>query len=226
MAKANADGADENFSANYGVEGPAGDPALLALRRRQKRNILATLLLSQGVPMILAGDEFGRTQGGNNNAYCQDNGIGWIDWTNADREFEDFVRSLLRLRAGHPAFRRTEFFRGGPVDGGFKDVEWLSPGGEMSDAGWNAPDGHCLGVRYAAMGPDAVSFLLLMNAGPSPVRFTLPAAVPGSAWRCIVATATAPADPAGAAFVLESRALALFGSGRLTGPHQPTSLRI
>lgn len=134
----NRDGTDDNRSWNCGVEGPADDPAVLALRARQRRNLIATLLLSQGVPMLLAGDEMGRTQRGNNNAYCQDE-LSWLNWHIApeDRRFFNFVRVLLTLRKEHPAFRRTQFLQGRSVRGTrIKDVVWLTPRGtEMSDPG-------------------------------------------------------------------------------------------
>ena len=126
----NRDGTNENFSANCGVEGQSGDPAILTLRARQKRNLMATLLFSQGVPMLAAGDEFGRTQKGNNNAYCQDNETSWLDWDAADHGFMEFVRHVLKLRAQFPVFRRPRFFDGDLIDGtGAKDIAWLTPEG-------------------------------------------------------------------------------------------------
>ncbi len=122
----NRDGTNENFSSNCGAEGQSGDPAILALRARQKRNLIATLLFSQGVPMLIAGDELGRTQKGNNNAYCQDNETSWLDWDAADRGLVEFVRLVLKLRAQFPVFRRTRFFDGDLIDGtGAKDIAWL-----------------------------------------------------------------------------------------------------
>ncbi|MFO7189818.1 MAG: glycogen debranching protein GlgX, partial [Pseudomonadota bacterium] len=125
----NRDGHDHNLSWNCGVEGPTDDPQIKALREQQKRNMLATLFLSQGVPMLLAGDKLGRTQRGNNNAYCQDNEISWLDWTdNPERaQLFEFTRRLIALRRAHPVFRRREFFQGRPVQGGAKDIVWLKP---------------------------------------------------------------------------------------------------
>src|SRR6202043_1822540 len=141
----NRDGADDNRSWNCGVEGPTNDPAILALRARQKRNFLTTLLLSQGVPMLLAGDEMGRTQQGNNNAYCQDNEISWVDWAvraESDQELLDYVRRLTRLRAEHAVFRRRRFFRGQAIRGGRQrlgDIAWFTLAGEeMTDHDWDA----------------------------------------------------------------------------------------
>ena len=219
----NTDGTDANFSANYGVEGPSDDPNTVAFRNRQRRNLMATLLLSQGVPMIQAGDEFARTQHGNNNAYCQDNETNWIDWEGAahDQPFTDFVRDLLRLRARYPVLHRSDFLHGEQIDGvGVKDITWLSPDGrEMSEADWAAPERRCLGARYA-MPPSpsgAGALLLLMNAGETAMRFALPAAEPGSAWHRIVDTARdgAPQPLTDAAsFALESHSLVLFISAR------------
>lgn len=223
----NADGANDNFSSTYGgPEGTTDDPAIKALRARQKRNIMATLLLSLGVPMILGGDEIDRTQKGNNNAYCQDNEISWIDWSETDenRAFLTFVARLLRFRADHPAFRQSEFFHGDHIDdNNLKDVVWLSPDGrEMRDADWIVPEKRCLGVRYAVSpgAPnDAGSALLLLNAADTQVRFVLPAPEPGLEWGCIIDTAhdevrpEAP-FPQNVAFLLEGRSLALFVNGR------------
>jgi isoamylase len=133
----NRDGNDHNLSWNCGVEGPTQDPAVLALRARQQRNFIATLLLSQGVPMLLAGDEIGRTQHGNNNAYCQDNELSWLDWTPDDgkRSLLEFTRRLIALRAAHPVFRRRDFFQGRPLIGtAIRDIVWLQPdGAEMTE---------------------------------------------------------------------------------------------
>ncbi len=126
----NSDGESHNLSYNNGVEGPTDDVEIRALRQRQKRNFMATLLLSQGVPMILAGDEMGRTQEGNNNAYCQDNELSWLDWKFSilDRNFLAFVRRMIRLRKEHPAFRRRRFFQGRELRGAdAKDITWLTP---------------------------------------------------------------------------------------------------
>jgi glycogen operon protein len=222
----NADGANNNFSSTYGgPEGTTDDPAIKALRARQKRNIMATLLLSLGVPMILGGDEIDRTQKGNNNAYCQDNEISWVDWNETEnRAFLTFVTRLLRFRADHPAFRQTEFFHGDHIDGNnLKDVVWLSPdGSEMTDADWIVPEKRCLGVRYAAaLGApnDAGPALLLLNAADTQVRFVLPAAEPDQSWCCMIDTfheefhPEAPL-PQSAVFLLEGRSLALFVSER------------
>lgn len=225
----NRDGADVNHSWNCGVEGPTRDPAIRALRERQKRNIMATLLLSQGVPMILAGDEFGRTQRGNNNAYCQDNEISWLDWTALDenRDFLAFVQRLLKLRADHPVFRRPHFFHGDLIDGeGVKDIAWLSPDGrEMAEPDWRDPNGHCLGIRYAivfeeagGVGGDEIerrAFLLMLNAAGKGAGFTLPDARPARRWTLLVDTSgkepqTSAVFEPGARYELAAHSLALL----------------
>ncbi len=153
----NRDGANHNLSWNCGVEGETDDPAINALRRRQKRNFLAVLLLSQGVPMLLAGDEMGRTQGGNNNAYCQDNEISWLNWNlrAEDRELTEFVRRLIRLRGQHPVLRRGEYFQGHPVrDDGMKGITWLRPDGhEMSAEAWLHSHARCVGIHLVGERP-------------------------------------------------------------------------
>ncbi len=145
----NRDGNNNNLSWNCGVEGPTDDPQITALRERQKRNFLATLLLSQGVPMLLAGDEVGRTQQGNNNAYCQDNEINWHDWAWDDAKWRllNFAKKVIRLRRAHPIFRRRGFFHGVPIGGGRKDVAWLKPDGqEMTLEEWEKDHARCLGM--------------------------------------------------------------------------------
>jgi isoamylase len=223
------DGSNDNFSWNCGAEGPTGEPEIVRLRERQKRNLMATLLLSLGVPMIVAGDEFGRTQRGNNNAYCQDNEIGWMDWTELkrNRNFLVFVRRLIKLRADHPVFRRSSFFLGDRTEErDIKDIIWLSPAGrEMTQSDWNAPQNRCLGVRYAATSEmdtetytrrlDPHAFLLLTNAGRQNVAFVLPDTGADRTWSRLIDTASdddapkARFDPQ-SAFRLEAHSLALF----------------
>jgi isoamylase len=178
----NRDGTDDNRSWNCGVEGPTGDPGVLALRACQQRNLLATLLLSEGVPMLLGGDELGRTQGGNNNAYCQDNETSWIDWAAADEELVAFVARLCAIRRAHPVFRRRQFFRGVPARaGGRDDLDWLRPdGAPMTPADWANPQARAIA---AALGDEP--FLLLVNGWWEPLAFTLP---PGG-WSALVDTA-------------------------------------
>jgi isoamylase len=157
----NRDGTDDNRSWNCGVEGPTDDPAVLELRARQRRNLLATLLLSDGVPLLLGGDELGRTQGGNNNAYCQDNEISWIDWP-GDEGLADFVSSLCRIRREHEIFRRDRFFADG-------ELRWLRPdGAPMQGADWTNPDARAVAVGTA-------NGMLLINAWWEPLTFRLPA---------------------------------------------------
>jgi glycogen operon protein len=199
----NRDGTDENKSWNCGVEGETTDPAIQRLRRRQQRNLLATLLLSAGVPMLAAGDELDRTQNGNNNAYCQDNATSWVEWqrhTDAG-DLLSLTRRLLALRNAHPVFRRRAFFLGMPVHGsGAKDIGWFGPKGgeEMEDGDWSAP-GRTLGVflngdEIVGRGPRGErvvdeSFLILLHAAPEPIDFTLPGAPWATGYVMLVDTA-------------------------------------
>jgi glycogen operon protein len=191
--EANRDGSDDNRSWNCGYEGPTDDPGVLALRGRQQRNFLATLFLSQGVPMLSHGDEIGRTQRGNNNAYCQDRPLSWVHWAEADERLLEFVRTLSALRGDHPVFRRRRFFRGAERDDGIGDVAWLTPSGDpMTDEAWNAGYAKSLAVFLngdAISEPDPRgrrvsddSFLLLFNAHSEAVRFTVPGMEFGERW--------------------------------------------
>jgi isoamylase len=203
----NRDGSDDNRSWNCGAEGPTADPAVLALRARQQRNFLTTLFLSQGVPMLLAGDEMGRTQRGNNNAYCQDNEISWVDWSpeGAEQDLLQFTETLAALRREHPVFRRRRFFRGESPDGEVGDIVWLTPGGaEMTAADWAAGYARSLGVFLngdAITEPDPrgerirdTRFLLLFNADSNPVTFTLPEASLAGGWEVVIDTARSLAE--------------------------------
>jgi glycogen operon protein len=149
----NRDGTDDNLSWNCGVEGPTDDPAIIELRDRQKRNMLATLVLSQGVPMICGGDEISRTQRGNNNTYCQDNELSWFDWKldHRDHELLAFTRRLISLRREHSVLRRRQFFQGRHIRGSaVKDLAWFRPDGkEMTDEDWNQGYVRSLGLRLA-----------------------------------------------------------------------------
>jgi glycogen operon protein len=226
----NRDGSDSNLSWNCGVEGPTHDPAVRALRARQKRNLLGTLLLSQGVPMLLAGDELGRTQHGNNNAYCQDNETSWLDWQlgQEQREFLEFVESMVALRRAHPVFARRRFLQGRPIaDGDIKDVAWLNPAGnEMADAEWGQSFARALAVYLTGAALQRLdrrgrrikddNFLLLFNAHYEAIEFTLPRFRAGDCWRPLLHTGSPGAllahdvIAAGAAFPLQGRSLALL----------------
>jgi isoamylase len=202
----NADGTDDNRSWNCGAEGPTRDPAVTALRARQARNFLVTLFLSQGVPMLTAGDELGRTQDGNNNAYCQDTAVSWMNWGLADEHADllDFTRQLAELRRAHPIFRRRRFFSGEPAAaGGLRDIIWLAPSGEpMADGNWGDSQLKSIGVflnggAITEPGPRGdplvdQSFLLLFNAKAEPVTFRLPGAAYAAAWEPVADTAAAP----------------------------------
>ncbi|GAA1550288.1 glycogen debranching protein GlgX [Actinomadura kijaniata] len=196
----NRDGTDDNRSWNCGHEGPTEDPAINELRARQKRNFLATLFLSQGVPMLSHGDELGRTQRGNNNAYCQDNELAWVHWDDDPGELE-FVRMLSRLRREHPVFRRRRFFRGvGPGPEPLADLVWLTPGGEpMTEHDWQVGFAKSLAMFLngdAITEPDPRgrpvrddSFLLLINAGDAAIEFALPSPEYGERWEFALDTA-------------------------------------
>jgi glycogen operon protein len=184
----NRDGADDNRSMNFGQEGPSDDPDIRNLRLRQQRTLLATLLLSQGVPMIAAGDEIGRTQQGNNNAYCQDNEISWLDWDldQDDRDLLSFTQRLIALRKDHPSLRRPKFFQDRQIRGrGVRDLIWLSPdGSEMSDEQWDVDWVRTLGFQLTGGALDVVdeagdpivddALLVLLNAHDGAVPFVLP----------------------------------------------------
>src|ERR1700744_1802031 len=200
----NNDGESHNRSWNCGAEGPTDDEGINTLRARQQRNFLTTLLLSQGVPMICHGDELGRTQKGNNNGYCQDNELTWIDWAAADSELLEFTRLVTALRANHPVFRRRRFFSGKPVgrrgQDGLPDISWFAPdGSEMTDEDWGAGFAKSVTVFLNGHGIPArdprgqrvldVSFLLCFNAHYEPIEFTLPPKEFGASWRTVVDTA-------------------------------------
>jgi isoamylase len=202
------DGTDDNRAWNHGVEGPTDDPAVNALRSRQQRNFLTTLFLSQGVPMLLGGDELARTQSGNNNAWCQDNELSWFDWETADGGLLEFVRAVIRLRRDHPVFRRTSFLTGSSRHGsGLPDVWWFRPDGRrMTQKEWLSPETHTLGVflngeeirAHTEHGApiEGESFLLLFNARFEPVEFTLPTRRFGTRWTVELATGeTLPEEP-------------------------------
>lgn len=216
----NNDGESHNRSWNCGAEGPTDDEQVNALRARQQRNFLTTLLLSQGVPMICHGDELGRTQNGNNNGYCQDNELTWIDWANADVDLLAFTRVVSALRAEHAVFRRRRFFSGKPVgrrgQDGLRDIAWFTPDGtEMTDEDWGANFAKSVTVFLNGHGiPDRDargqrllddSFLLCFNAHHESIEFTLPPKEFGASWQVVVYTGpeeTTPADEVPGAGVL------------------------
>ncbi len=201
------DGTDDNRSWNCGVEGPTDDAAVLALRARQQRNFLATLLLSQGVPMVLRGDELGRTQRGNNNAWCQDNALSWLRWDEADEELLDFTKRVIRLRKQHPVFRRSEFLTGREVRGsGLPDVWWFRPDGRrMAQRDWGRDDARAIGVflngaEIPTLDPHGQevwddSFLCLFNAHYEAIEFLLPTRRFGVRWAHELSTAEPRLEP-------------------------------
>jgi glycogen operon protein len=224
----NRDGCNDNDSWNCGAEGETGDPSILALRAQQQRNFLATLLLSQGVPMLPAGDEFGNTQHGNNNAYCQDSPLAWLDWNHSDeqRTLLAFTIELIGLRKSQPVFRRRHFFQGRPIHGPeIKDLYWLKPDGtEMNGADWYTGRACCLGavlpgdqITELSEQGERISgdtFVVLFNAHHEPVTFRLGTRTRDLRWICIIDTSA----PAGAhrsfrhmeEFPLPARSLAVL----------------
>jgi glycogen operon protein len=199
----NRDGESHNRSWNCGVEGETDDPAIRELRARQKRNLLATLLLAQGIPMLLHGDELGRTQRGNNNGYCHDDELSWVDWKNVDEELLEYTRGLIWLRREHPVFRRRRYFLGKPIFGeGVKDIAWYrSDGREMTTADWQTEQHQALGVFLNGeaigsrdeRGQDVVddSFYMAFNAFHEDLKFTLPAVPGGRGWWTVFDTCSA-----------------------------------
>ncbi|MGD1075280.1 MAG: glycogen debranching protein GlgX [Thermodesulfovibrionales bacterium] len=226
----NRDGTNENLSWNCGVEGPTDDPEVVKLRDRQERNFLATLFVSQGVPMLLAGDEAGRTQQGNNNAYCQDNEISWADW-NLDQRRKDlleFTKFIISLFKRHPVLRRRHFFQGRKIWGSeVKDLTWFRPdGNEMTEEDWNNPGTRCIGLRMAG---DAIgetdeqgnaitddTLLALLNGYDKEAEFVLPSLHQGRKWTVVLDSREVPGDKqavqkeAGNPFTLEARSLAIL----------------
>jgi len=199
----NKDGESYNRSWNCGVEGPSRDPAIRALRAQQRRNFIATLFLSQGVPMLAHGDELGRTQSGNNNGYCQDSELTWVDWTSVDVDLLAFTRQVAGLRRQHPVFRRRRFFDGRPVRrrgaDALPDIAWFTPeGDEMTEEDWEAPFGRAIAVYLNGQGiPDSdargdrvvdESFLLCFSAHSEPIDFHVPNADYGAAWHVVLDT--------------------------------------
>jgi isoamylase len=227
----NRDGENHNLSWNCGVEGPSEDPAVREGRARQRRNFLATLLLSQGVPMLQAGDERGRTQQGNNNAYCQDNDISWLDWTLDEERAEllEFTKRLIQLFHQHPVLRRRTFFQGRQIRGSeIKDLSWLRPDGqEMTDEDWANESARCLGVRLAGDAIDEMdergnrivddTLLIILSSYSEPIEFILPTHKPDMHWKLLLDTKEAtgrsergPEVRVNGTYSLEAHSLALF----------------
>ncbi|SLN38008.1 Glycogen debranching enzyme [Roseivivax jejudonensis] len=213
----NRDGHGANHSDNFGVEGPTDDADIAAARAQRRRNMLATLLLSQGTPMLLAGDEFGNSQGGNNNAYCQDNDIGWLDWDNADDALADFTRRLIAFRRAHPILRQKRFLhsRERVVDGIEDLFWWREDGAEMEDGDWEDPGRRlvCAEMRMASGTPPYAqreeALLVAFNAGDA-LTLTLPDPPDGFAWIRHIDTATPGAGPAPAGAAIEMAAASVL----------------
>jgi isoamylase len=224
----NRDGTNDNGSWNCGAKGPTDDAEILKLRERQKRNLVTTLLLSQGVPMILGGDELSHSQQGNNNAYCQDNELTWLKWEldEPQTKFLDFVKKVILIWQTHPVFQRRNFFHGRSIRGtDVKDISWLGPDGlDMDDQAWSTGYVRCLGVRLAGdliadvneRGEPIVgdTILMLLNAHHEAIPFTLPKHRLGQHWECLFDTTD---DKLGGQrfeephqYALEGRSVALF----------------
>ena len=192
----NRDGTDDNRSWNCGTEGPTDDPAVLELRARQQRNLIATLLLSEGVPLLLGGDEFARSQGGNNNAYCQDNDLTWFDWTAAAKNTDlvDFTARLCRLREQHPVFRRRQFFHGTPApDTTRDDLDWYRPDGiPMTPQDWSEPFARAVAMALSGATGDPTHpddpFMLMLNSWWEPLNYTVPDPLRDLGWRVEIDT--------------------------------------
>ena len=243
----NRDGADDNRSWNCGVEGPTDDPTVLELRARQQRNFLATLLLSQGVPMISHGDELGRTQQGNNNAYAQDNELSWIHWDDADEPLIEFTAALARLRREHPTFRRSRFFDGRPIrreEGApVPDIVWLRPDGTvMQPEDWDSGFGRAIGVFLNGQGIrergrrgepiEDLHFIVLFNAGDEAIDFHLPTHEFSPSWDVLVDTAGTQTDPGavepGGSLRLEAKSIIVLrdpGRPECARRHRPIACR-
>lgn len=224
----NNDGESHNRSWNCGAEGPTDDKEIIALRNKQKRNFLTTLFLSQGVPMLVAGDEISRTQNGNNNAYCQDNEISWINWDKVDEQLLEFTKKLIAFRKSHPAFCRRRWFQGQPIKGiGIEDIAWFQPdGSEMSEEHWNNGFAKSLGVFLNGKGLHAVgptgepvtddSFYLIFNAHFEPLDFKLPPKKYAAQWTKVLDTSESKIEEYGevykaeAVVKVESRSLILL----------------
>ena len=198
--QSNRDGANNNRSTNCGVEGPSVDDAVNIERQRLQRALLATLFVSQGVPMLLAGDEQGRTQHGNNNAYCQDTALSWLDWMGADIALREFTCRLIALRRRYPALRRALWFDGSPTAVGEHDIAWLSRhGGEMTPDHWQEWSNNCFGFQLGRVDAVETAIMVLINGDPAEMPFTLPQP-PGSVWTVLLDTA----DPAASEYTVET----------------------
>ncbi len=205
----NQDGESDNRSANGGIEGPTDDEGIVAFRSRQQRNLLASVLLSAGVPMILGGDELGRTQRGNNNAYCQDDEISWFDWATVDRGLLDFTAALIAVRRANPALRPT-WFRSAPGEGQHTVTVLQAGGGEFADEDWHNPD--IRSVVFVFEHDGASAFALLLNAAGNGVEVTIPEA-PGSAWELVVSSDPALAlDPESPSLIIGDHCFSLLES--------------
>lgn len=224
----NRDGENHNRSWNCGIEGETDDTDIRTLRMRQKRNFLATLFLSQGVPMLMAGDEMGRSQQGNNNAYCQDNEVSWLNWNlnKEDRELFKFVKNLIQLKKKHPSFRRRNFFQGHSIKGK-KDIVWLNPDGyEMSDQQWQHDFARSLGIYLAGSGIEERDahghlitdddFMMLLNAHHEEIQFQLPDFIGDQTWQVLIDTIGTSAPliaqnyRSGDSYLLQGRSLVLL----------------
>jgi isoamylase len=212
----NRDGSDDNQSNNWGVEGPTDDPKILQLRQQIRRNLLSCLMLAQGVPLLLAGDEVGNSQGGNNNTYCQDSEIGWVDWSGLEHDGADMtalVAQLTELRRRFPQLRPRRWVEGRRPDGSF-GVLWLTPKAtEMTEPDWNFPEGRFLSYALGPLEPGRPPLYVVLNAAPEAIDFILPSVRDGRRWKALLNTA-ATADKqelaAGTKFQAPARSVLVF----------------
>jgi isoamylase len=215
-AEDNRDGSDDNQSNNWGVEGPTDDPKILQLRQQIRRNLLSCLMLAQGVPLLLAGDEVGNSQGGNNNTYCQDNEIGWVDWSGLEHEGADMtalVTLLNDLRRQFPQLRPRHWVEGKRPDGSY-GVLWLTPKAtEMTEADWNFPEGRFLSYALGPLKRGQRSLYIVLNAAPQAIDFVLPKLPDAHRWTALLNTAAAANKqefPAGTKLQAPARSVLVF----------------
>jgi glycogen operon protein len=218
----NRDGAEDNHCSNWGEEGPTSDPAIRALRQRARKNLLTSLFLAQGVPLLLAGDEVGNSQNGNNNAYCHDNDIGWIDWSGAgtENDLTELISKLTRLRERYPQLKGRHWLLGTRPDGS-NDIRWITPqASDMKEEDWTYPDARYLAYVLGPIEPQGAPIFIVLNAAPETVRYVMPGWADFTKWEQLLATAISGAEQseqvieAGAERNAEARSITVYGGLR------------